>query len=58
MADVDERAHGRPLRMLREDHPVLPAFDQDALAVERGYLGMDLAEEVFRTPRGGRRRDG
>jgi len=48
MADVDERAHDRLRRMLAEDNPLLPAFDQDALAKERGYLGMDLAEELRR----------
>lgn len=48
MADVDERAHARLGRMLAEDNPLLPAFDQDALADERGYIGMDLAGELRR----------
>jgi hypothetical protein len=48
VADVDERAHARLRRMLAEDDPFLPAFDQDALAVERGYLSMDLPEQVAR----------
>ena len=48
IADVDERAHTRLRRMLAEDNPFLPAFDQDALAVERGYIGMDLPEQVAR----------
>jgi DinB family protein len=48
VADVDERAHARLRRMLTEDNPFLPAFDQDALAAERGYLGMDLPEQVDR----------
>ena len=48
VADVDERAHTRLRRMLAEDNPFLPAFDQDALAVERGYIGMDLPEQVAR----------
>ena len=48
VADVDERAHARLRRMLAEDDLFLPAFDQDALAVERGYIGMDLPEQVAR----------
>jgi hypothetical protein len=48
VADVDERAHARLRRMLAEENPFLPAFDQDALAVEHGYLGMDLPEQVAR----------
>jgi uncharacterized damage-inducible protein DinB len=48
MADVDERARARLRRMLAEDNPFLPAFDQEALAEERGYIAMDLAEELAR----------
>ena len=48
MADVDERAHARLRRMLAEDNPYLPSFDQDALAEERGYITMDLAEQLAR----------
>jgi hypothetical protein len=48
IADVDERAHARLRRMLAEDDPFLPAFDQDALALERGYIGMALPEQVAR----------
>ena len=48
MADVDERAHARLRRLLTEDNPLLPAFDQEALAVDRGYLKMDLAAELTR----------
>jgi DinB family protein len=48
VADVDERAHARLRRMLAEDNPFLPAFDQDTLAVERGYIGLDLPEQVAR----------
>ncbi|MGE5156250.1 MAG: DinB family protein [Betaproteobacteria bacterium] len=46
MVDVDRRAHARLRRMLAEEHPFLPAFDQEALAVERGYIDMVLAEQV------------
>lgn len=38
MADVDDRGHARLHRMLDEDNPRLPVFDQDALAEERGYI--------------------
>ena len=48
IADVDERAHTRLRRMLAEDNPFLPALDRDALAVERGYINMDLPEQVAR----------
>jgi len=48
VADVDERAHARLRRMLAEDNPFLPAFDQEALAEERSYIKMDLAEELAR----------
>lgn len=48
MADVDQRAHARLRRMLSEDNPFLAAFDQEALAAERGYIKMNLAEEVAR----------
>lgn len=48
MADVDERAHARLRRMLAEDNPYLPAFDQEALAEERGYIAMDLGKELAR----------
>jgi hypothetical protein len=51
MADVDERAHARLRRMLAEDNPFLPAFDQEALAEERCYIKMDLAEELARYQR-------
>ena len=48
MADVDERAHARLRRLLTEDNPLLPAFDQEALAEDRGYIKMDLAAELTR----------
>jgi len=48
LADTDERALARVRRMLDEDDPELPGFDQDALAVERGYLDMDLTEQARR----------
>ncbi|MGE5156185.1 MAG: DinB family protein [Betaproteobacteria bacterium] len=48
MADVDERALSRVHRILHEQHPVLPAFDQEALARERRYLEMDLPTQLRR----------
>ena len=51
IADVDQRAHARLRRMLCEDNPFLPAFDQEALAEERGYIKMDLTEELARYQR-------
>jgi hypothetical protein len=38
MADTDERALERIRRMRDEDEPYLPAFDPEALAVERAYI--------------------
>ena len=54
LADTDERALGRVRRMLAEGEPLLPGFDQVALAVERRYNEMDPAEELdrFETLRG------
>ena len=48
VADVDERAHARLRRILAEDNPFLPAFDQDELAVEHGYIGMRMDEQAAR----------
>jgi uncharacterized damage-inducible protein DinB len=52
MADTDERALGRLRRMLNEDDPYLPGFDHEALARERRYIEMDLADEVRRYAQG------
>ena len=48
LADTEERALDRVRRMLREDNPVLEPFDQEALAVERHYLDLDLNQELDR----------
>jgi hypothetical protein len=48
LADTDERALARTRRMLAEDEPKLTPYDPDALAVERGYLAMALADELER----------
>jgi hypothetical protein len=48
LADTEERALGRTRRMLAEDRPSLPAYDPDALARKRAYIGMDLGRELDR----------
>ena len=48
LADTEERALERVRRMLREDDPFLPAYDQAALATERRYLEMQLDAELER----------
>ena len=48
LADTEERALGRVRRMLAEDSPFLEPFDQEALAEQRHYLGLDLEEELAR----------
>jgi DinB superfamily len=48
LADTEERALGRVRRMLAEDNPQLEPFDQQALAVQRRYLDLDLQAELAR----------
>jgi hypothetical protein len=48
LADTEERALGRVRRMLAEDNPHLEPFDQEALAVQRRYLDLDLQQELAR----------
>ena len=48
LGDTDERTVERLRRMLAEDEPMLEPYDQAALAVERNYIGMDLAEQLGR----------
>lgn len=48
LGDTDERTLARTRRMLAEDEPTLPPYDPDALAIERGYIEMDLAEQLDR----------
>ena len=48
LADTEERALARTRAMLEQDRPALPAYDPDALALERGYLGMQMASELRR----------
>lgn len=48
MGDTDERALARVHRMLDEENPTLPGYDQAALAVERRYIEMEPAEALRR----------
>jgi hypothetical protein len=51
LADTEERALARVRRMLAEQDPELAPFDQEALAEERHYLGLELANELARLER-------
>jgi hypothetical protein len=51
IADVDERAHARVVRMLAEDIPYLPAYNQDELAERSRYLERVPAAELDRYDR-------
>jgi hypothetical protein len=48
LADTEERALGRVRQMLAEDTPQLEPFDQEALAIQRHYLELDLEAELAR----------
>ena len=48
LADGDERARDRVRRMLDEDDPHLPGYDQDELARTGRYIERDLAAELDR----------
>ena len=48
LADTEQRALGTVRRMLAEDDSHLEPFDQEALAVQRRYLDLDLPEELAR----------
>lgn len=51
LADSDERAAARVRRMLAEDDPTLPGYDQEELARERRYIEMNPAEALDRFER-------
>lgn len=51
LADTEERALARTRRMLTEARPSLPDYDPDVLAIERGYLAMDVGTELDRFER-------
>ncbi|GAB4513900.1 MAG: hypothetical protein OHK0046_15250 [Anaerolineae bacterium] len=44
--DFDTFFHGRAVMMLNEDHPLLPGYDHEALAIERDYNGQDVRQVV------------
>ena len=48
LGDTEERALERVRRMVHEDDPELPGYDEAALAVERRYREMDLGEALQR----------
>jgi hypothetical protein len=48
LADTEERTIARTRRMLAEDEPALAPYDPDKLAIERGYIGMAVADELNR----------
>jgi radical SAM superfamily enzyme YgiQ (UPF0313 family) len=51
LADAEERAVERVRLMSTEDAPEIFAYDQEALADERGYLQMELGEQLDRFDR-------
>jgi hypothetical protein len=51
LADTEEWALDRIRRMLAEDNPQLEPFDQEALAIQRRYLDLDLQEQLARLQR-------
>lgn len=44
LRDFDEIFHKRAIMMLEQDHPQLPAFDHEAMAIERDYQADSLAD--------------
>ncbi len=48
LADTEQRTIERVRRMIHEDRPLIPAFDQAALAIENRYHEQDFAETLAR----------
>jgi hypothetical protein len=48
LADTEERALARIRRMLDEDRPALPGYDQEQLARDRRYVEMAMNPELDR----------
>jgi hypothetical protein len=48
LGDTEERALGRTRRMLREESPLLAAYDQAALAEEHRYIELDATHAIER----------
>jgi hypothetical protein len=48
LADTEERTLGRTRLMLSEEEPFLEPYDPDTLALERGYIGMEIVAELNR----------
>ena len=44
LRDFDEIFHSRAIMMRDQAHPQLPAYDHEAMAIERAYQQEDLAE--------------
>ncbi len=43
LRDFDEIFYNRAVMMLEYDHPQLPAYDHEAMAIENDYISQDLA---------------
>lgn len=44
LRDFDAVFHGRAEMMRREDHPQLPAYDHEAMAIERAYQSEQVSD--------------
>ena len=55
LRDFDKIFHSRALMMLAQDHPQLPAYDHEAMAIERDYQAESL-DEAYATLKASRAR--
>lgn len=44
LRDFEDIFHSRAIMMLEQDHPQLPAYDHEAMAIERDYQSQSLDE--------------